>query len=193
MKLPIEAPEMRAVMERVEYTNHHYGIHLYRYITSTEHTQRWTADALPGKWFATYPALRHAVTNGLHTLFSLTLSGAPMKIGQTQPLIVVAKDASGNVITDPAQLTGIGYTDDASTVANVDANGVVTGKTLGTADFTATITRADGVVVTSNELTLTVGAGDIATLELSAGPAADPAVPTPPAPVATLPVVPAAT
>lgn len=179
MKLPLTAPHMTPVLERVTYRNEHFGLARYEFITPHEHTHRWTADSLPGKWFATYWQMRCAVIHGLHSLSSIELSGHNMQIGTQEQLKVVAKDAAGNVISTPLNF---GFGDDASSVATVDANGLVTPVGLGSVDFTATFTLPDGTVVTSNVLTLTVDAGAVASLELSD---AGPVTPVVPVPVAT--------
>jgi len=110
---------------------------------------------------------------------AVTPASAQIAVGQTAALVVAARDASGNVIGGRA----VSWSSASPAVATVDANGVVSGVSAGSATITATISGVAGtsaITVTSPQVAavtlapsiLSVVEGGSATLTATARDAA---------------------
>ncbi len=91
-----------------------------------------------------------AVQNVQQTLASISLSppAATIAIGGTQPLLARGLDANGRFISTAITFT---YASSAASLATINASGVVTGVSIGSANMTAT-----SGAITSNVATITV-------------------------------------
>ncbi len=93
---------------------------------------------------------------------SVTVVPSPVSVilGSTSALTAVAKDAQGNVITGRA----VTWSSATTSVATVNASGVVTGVAIGTAVISATI---DGVVGASTATVVTLPTGNAISVDPS--------------------------